>query len=509
MKHDKQQELKALFWCDLLRPIIFDELQDMHPHAYLVQLSQKECVFPDGTKKKPSLSTLKRQLKKFQQGGIEQLKRKARNDRGKSRKHSPDIIEKVVEYKKDLPSRSAHTINTFLQENHKTVIPASTLYRYLRAHNATRAKLGVLKKKVRCRWTRDKANDLWVGDFANGPYVIHEGKIKETYLSLFIDCNSRYVPHGAYYLRQSLDILIDTLIKGFCKHGPPNELYLDNAKVYHATALKSACYDLNIRLLHRRVRDPAPGGLVERLFLSGQRQFESEVRAGDILTLAQLNEYFDSWLEMAYHNRIHSDLKQTPDEAFAQAIHRSVDMNAVLRFFMTKVERTVHQDFSDISVDNNFYAVDKRYRGDRVWVHYDPFSNRDEVLLYNQQEDYLQKALHYERERRPDDSLETPVTKPKHNYLDLLNQQHQRKIRNDTSQTDFTQIDQRWPFNAFAGLLASLMGKPGSYDFNSEQLLLLKQTWDRYPALNAAQVISSFERAEIKNIHHFILQLGQ
>ncbi len=160
MKHDKQQELRALFWCDLLRPIIFDELQDMHPHAYLVQLSQKECVFPDGTKKKPSLSTLKRQLKKFQQGGIDQLKRKARNDRGKSRKHSTDIIEKVVEYKKDLPTRSAHTINTFLQENHKTVIPASTLYRYLRAHNATRAKLGVLKKKVRCRWTRDKANDL-------------------------------------------------------------------------------------------------------------------------------------------------------------------------------------------------------------------------------------------------------------------------------------------------------------------------------------------------------------
>lgn len=510
MTHNKQQELKTLFWCDLLRPIIFNELEGRHPHAYLVKLSQQETIFPDGIRKKPSLSTLKRQLKKFQQGGIEQLKRKARNDRGQSRKYSAALVDKAVEYKKDLPTRSAHTINAFLQENQKTQIPESTLYRYLRDHNATRSKLGVLKKKVRCRWTRDKANDLWVGDFANGPYVLHDGEVKETYLSLFIDCQSRYVVQGAYYLRQSLDILIDTLLKGFCKHGLPNDLYLDNAKVYHATALKSACYDLKIRLLHRKVRDPAPGGLVERLFLSGQRQFETEVRAGDILTLTQLNEYFDAWLEMAYHNRIHSELKQMPSQVYDKAIHRPVELNAVLRFFMTKVERTVHPVFSDIALEHQFYAVDKRYRGDRVWVHYDPFSNRDEVLIYNQHEAYLQKALRYDREKRVDAEAESsPQEKPKYNYLELLNQQHQRKIQADTTVTDFTQIDQRWPFTAFASQLASLMGKSGSHAFDNEQLTLLKQTWDRYPTLNAAQVISAFAQADIKNIHHFILQLGK
>ena len=50
MKYDKQQELKALFWCDLLRPIIFCELDDQHPHTYLVQLSQQECLFPNGVR---------------------------------------------------------------------------------------------------------------------------------------------------------------------------------------------------------------------------------------------------------------------------------------------------------------------------------------------------------------------------------------------------------------------------------------------------------------------------
>ena len=116
----------------------------------------------------------------------------------------------------------------------------------------------------------------------------------------------------------------------------------------------------------------------------------------------------------------------------------------------------------------------------------------------------------HHQEKRADAKAEPTATgKPKYNYLELLNQKHQRKIHTNTTQMDFTQIDQRWSLTAFTGCLASLMGKPGSHAFDNEQLTLLKQTWDRYPTLNAAQVISAFAQADIKNIHHFILQLGK
>ena len=51
---------------------------------------------------------------------------------------------------------------------------------------------------------------------------------------------------------------------------------MDNAKIYHANALKAACLALNIKLLHRKPRDPPGGGLVERFIETAQSQFESE-----------------------------------------------------------------------------------------------------------------------------------------------------------------------------------------------------------------------------------------
>ncbi|WP_230408017.1 DDE-type integrase/transposase/recombinase [Candidatus Kuenenia stuttgartiensis] len=100
--------------------------------------------------------------------------------------------------------------------------------------------------------------------------MLVDGEALPTNLCLFIDCYSRYVVEGRYYLKQTLDILIDSLIRAWTIHGSPKELYLDNAKVYHSDALRSACYNLGIKLIHRPPRDPAPGGLVERFFGTSQ-----------------------------------------------------------------------------------------------------------------------------------------------------------------------------------------------------------------------------------------------
>jgi len=250
------QEHWAIFWCTLLEPLIFGEIERDRHHQYLTQLSQQERRFPNGQIKKASLSTLKRKWRLYQQGGYQALMRQPRADRGRARKVTDEVIASAVAIKRDLPTRSATVINQLLQAEHQVTLPRSTLYRHLKLQGATRLKLGVIQQKVRCRWTREQANELWIGDFSNGPYVLVDGRTEETYLSLFIDCHSRYVVEGRYYLRQSLDILIDSLLRAWAHYGLPNELYLDNAKVYHAKALKAACYGLKIRLLHRTPGDP-------------------------------------------------------------------------------------------------------------------------------------------------------------------------------------------------------------------------------------------------------------
>src|SRR5690606_2620750 len=128
--------------------------------------------------------------------------------------------------------------------------------------------------------------------------------------------HSRYVVEGRYYFRENLDILIDSLLRAWGTHGAPRELYVDNAKIYHSRALRLACTELNIQLLHRPPKDPPAGGLIERIIQTTQDQFESEIRAGRTLTLEELNRYFQAWLHVQYHQITHSQTGEQPRARF-------------------------------------------------------------------------------------------------------------------------------------------------------------------------------------------------
>ncbi|MDY6823063.1 MAG: hypothetical protein SWH68_04580 [Thermodesulfobacteriota bacterium] len=80
------------------------------------QLLVKEVVFPDGRIGKPSLSTLKRKLKKYRSGGFAALGHKPRSDRGQPRAIMPEVSDRAITLKKEQPSRSHVTINRFLRE---------------------------------------------------------------------------------------------------------------------------------------------------------------------------------------------------------------------------------------------------------------------------------------------------------------------------------------------------------------------------------------------------------
>ena len=373
----EKEQRWALFWCGLLHPVLFGEVARGERNAILRQISQTQVVYPDGSRRKPPLSTLKRKLRTYELEGFEGLARKGRSDRGKPRAHLQEVIDKAVELKKDLPHRSVDTINRFLQVQFGTTIPPSSLYRYLAQAGATKRKLGVTKNPVRRRWTRDHTHDLWIGDYADGPFVLQRNDYALSHLCVFIDCHSRYCVGGRYFLSETFDTLIDILLGAWDIHGAPLQIYLDNAKVFVSDKLRSACYSLHIQILHRPVGDPSPGGLVERFIQSAQNQFESEVRAGVALSLAELNRAFSAWLDVSYHQRIHSQTGQTPEERYHQGskAFRKVDLASVMPYFMEKLQRKVHSDFSDVQLHNMFFKVDPKLRGDAVRVYFDPYGD--------------------------------------------------------------------------------------------------------------------------------------
>ena len=55
----------AVFWCLLLQPVLYGEVDGAEVNQFLKKLAQQEQLLPDGMRKKPSLSTLRRKLRQY------------------------------------------------------------------------------------------------------------------------------------------------------------------------------------------------------------------------------------------------------------------------------------------------------------------------------------------------------------------------------------------------------------------------------------------------------------
>ena len=505
----------AVFWCSLLSPVLLGEIPERQRERYFQELSQEERLLPNGQRRCISVRTFRRKWRQLKDQGVTGLYRRRRSDRGKPRKKYKDLLARAVKLKKEQPYRSATVINRILKRELGRQVPRSTLYQHLKREGATRRKLGVSTQKVRCRWTREKPGALWVGDFEHGPLVMHQGRAVKTHLSAWIDCHSRYVVEARYYVRENLDILVDSLLRAWGNHGASQELYVDNAKIYHAKALKLACTQLNIKLRHRPPRDPAPGGLIERFFQTCQMQLEAEVRASETLTLEELNRVLAAWLQVAYHQEVHSETKQAPHECYHQEsrLVRQVDLGTVLTFFHQRVARTVDEDHSDVQLDNLFFRVDLSLRGDRLIVEFDPFSSLEEVQLYSPTGVYLGRGKRYKREKGS--HTQPPPPKPaepiKPAYLDALREEHEAMQQQRRSQgIDFHSARQRnvWSVTSFARVFARLLGRRGGVSgLTAQEMETLNAFHTRHENLNEGLLRKAFERAASSTILEILFQL--
>ena len=116
--------------------------------------------------------------------------------------------------------------------------------------------------------------------------------------------------------------------------GLPDLVYMDNAKEFHAEALRSAALEYGIDLEFRPIGLPHFGGHIERLIgtmmgavhLIPGTTFSSVAERGDypsakraVMTLPELERWFALQVHV-YHSTIHSALNVTPLTAWKQAV---------------------------------------------------------------------------------------------------------------------------------------------------------------------------------------------
>ena len=398
-----------------------------------------------GRTEKVSLSSLRRWLAAFGRGGIEALKPGLRGDYGTSRVIPEKWVLLAVALREEVPTRTARVLVEIMSrlEGCPGIKPA-TLERVLRRLGKTRKQIGKPKERIR-RWSAKFVNELWQGDATDGVWLPDPrnpgGKKKLTHLYCWIDDVSRMIPHGEFFFDEKLPRMERTLKLGILRRGRPHRCYTDNGHVYRATQYKAALADLDIKAIHSRVYKPRGRGKIERFFRTVQNDFYPEVEKAGIQTLSALNEAFWAWVECIYHQRVHSETKKTPLDAYRDGLQRvrPSDPVRVARAFLWRFERKVTTN-GFISLLGNRYSLDMSWCHRTIEVRCDPFDlSRLEVY-----EDGRPTARATVRKLHRGHCLELdPLTLPPApeptgiNFLDALRREHRAHLIAETGDISF------------------------------------------------------------------------
>jgi len=324
-----------------------------------------------------SSRTLRRYVTAFKQGGFDALLPRERKDKGTCKAIPPEALKLAAELRQELPSRSAERIQRLLASEGYGVA-RSTLERHLRQQGLSGREIKAERKQVASRrFNRQGRNTLWQADLKYGAYLPdpnRPGRKMRTYLMAMIDDATRLVVHAEFYDNQKLPVLEDTLRKAIVKCGVPDNLYVDQGKIFVSQWLRLACAKLRIRHLNARAYSPEAKGKIERWNRTAD-EFIQEAQLEKPQTLEQLNGLFRAWLSEGYNHQEHSALAgKSPAQAFTQDTKplRFPSPEALREAFLW--EKTPKVDKTGcISLVGLCYEVGVEYIRKKVLVRYDPF----------------------------------------------------------------------------------------------------------------------------------------
>ena len=102
--HERNTEI-ALFRYGLIAPLLFDPLAAGELEKALRQIASKTYAIPYSSRTKVGVSTLRRYLQLYNQGGFEALRPKERADKGTPRVFGLEVLEKAIALREEQPAR--------------------------------------------------------------------------------------------------------------------------------------------------------------------------------------------------------------------------------------------------------------------------------------------------------------------------------------------------------------------------------------------------------------------
>lgn len=382
MDDDAKREI-ATFRFGVISDFIGRKLNRGEKEAILKEKSSARWEIPFSPRSHISRSTILSWVRAYEKGGrrLENLYPDERKDKGTSRVMDEEAIAALINLKKD---RMGVSLPVLLKEaRSKGILPPrymvsyATIYRIFKRHGLSDTGHPYPDRR---RFESELPNDMWQSDCLHGPRVLHDGRMKKTYLFAFIDDMSRLVPHGEFYLNERIECYIDALVKALSRRGLPRKLYVDNGPAFSTQLLRHAMASLGIALIHSKPYQPEGRGKIERFFRSVRTQFLSTIPDG--LSLEEMNKRLKSWID-EYHLREHGSTKEAPLSRYAKHLHcvREAPRD-LLDHFRKRVTRKVDKDRT-VSLNGRLYEAPVAMIGLSVTLLYHENDPTRVELLYN------------------------------------------------------------------------------------------------------------------------------
>jgi hypothetical protein len=216
---------------------------------------------------------------------------------------------------------------------------------------------------------------LWHLDFHHGSLkVLTRGGWQTPLLFGVLDDHSRVACHLQWYLDETAETLIHGLSQAIQKRGLPRSLMTDNGSAMMAAETRQGLSDLGI--LHETTLPySAYQNAKQEVFwavVEGRPMAMLEGVAE--LSLSQLNEATQAWVELEYNRTLHSEIGCAPVESWRQGpeVSRpSPTSDELRRAFRAESTRTQRRSDGTISLEGMRFEIPSRYRHfERVRLRY-------------------------------------------------------------------------------------------------------------------------------------------
>ncbi len=287
---------------------------------------------------------------------------------------------------------------------------------------------------------------LWHLDYHHGSRKVLSREGWQTPLLLgVLDDRSRLACHLQWYFDETAETLVHGLSQAFQKRGLPRALLTDNGSPMLAVETRQGLSDLGIVHETTLPYSPYQNAKLEVFWAAVEGRLLAMLEGVDELTLEQLNEATQAWIELEYNRAVHSEIGCAPIQRWVEGpdVSRpSPTSDELRRAFRAEASRTQRRSDGTISLEGRRFEVPSRYRHlERLRLRYarwdlssvdllDPHTGAILCPLYP-----LDKTANAEGRRRPveplaaEDSVDDSVT-PQSGVAPLL-----RKLIEDYAAT--------------------------------------------------------------------------